>query len=266
MSPTPFMKAACTGFPILHRLHLAALEWIIVIPLCRLMIIVWTLVIPKWNLVVTMQNLVLPLCLLVIPRRPPLPQAPHQELLSPCLFPESQGEGGGEGLAAQPMRIQRPAQPSQWPRMSAGPIIIRYLRERPSINQRPVTPPRWRVPQCTRVKASIPLIPHSLPFQRPIGIQSFHLGWSAVIFQGFISRPFQTSGRIWQLNLSEWTSQDQASPHLLYCNPASNPSLDGLLGLIWLVLHERLGELWERGLESSTHCCRAPNAQTPVSQ
>ena len=50
------------------------------------------------------------LCLLVIPRRLPLPQAPHQELLSPCLIPESQGEGGGEGIAAQPMRIQRPAQ------------------------------------------------------------------------------------------------------------------------------------------------------------
>ena len=57
------------------------------------------------------QNLVLPLCLLVIPRRPPLPQAPHQELLSPCLSPESAGEGGEERLAAQPMRIQRPAQP-----------------------------------------------------------------------------------------------------------------------------------------------------------
>ena len=47
MSPTPFMKAACTGFPILHHLHFAALEWIIVIllynlviPLCRLVIVV----------------------------------------------------------------------------------------------------------------------------------------------------------------------------------------------------------------------------------
>ena len=36
-----------------------------------------------------------------------------QELLSPRLIPESQGEGGGEGIAAQPMRIQRPAQPPQ---------------------------------------------------------------------------------------------------------------------------------------------------------
>ena len=44
--------------------------------------------------------------------------------------------------------------------------------------------------------ASTPLIPHSLSFQRPIGIQRFHLGWSAVNFQGFISRPFQTSCRI----------------------------------------------------------------------
>ena len=54
-----------------------------------------------------------PLCLLVIPRRPPLPLTPHQELLSPCLIPRSQGEGGEEGTAAQPMKIQRPAQPPQ---------------------------------------------------------------------------------------------------------------------------------------------------------
>ena len=54
-----------------------------------------------------------PLCLIVIPRRPPLPLTPHQELLSPCLIPESQGEGGEEGTAAQPMKIQHPAQPPQ---------------------------------------------------------------------------------------------------------------------------------------------------------
>ena len=82
------------------------------------------------------------------------------------------------------MRIQRPAQPPQWPRMSAGPIIIQYLRERPSINQRPVTPPRWRVPQCTMVKASTPLISHSLPFQRPIGIQRFLFGLERCEFPG----------------------------------------------------------------------------------
>ena len=51
-----------------------------------------------------------PLCLLVIPRRPPLPLTHHRELLSPCLIPRSQGEGG-EGTAAQPMRIQRPSDP-----------------------------------------------------------------------------------------------------------------------------------------------------------
>ena len=64
-------------------------------------------------------------------------------------------------------------------------------------------PTQMKSAQCTRVKASTPLIPHSLPFQRPIGIQRFHLGWNAVNFQGFISRAFQTSGRILQLNLIE---------------------------------------------------------------
>ena len=49
-------------------------------------------------------------------------------------------------------------------------------------------PTQMKSAQCTRVKASTPLIPHSLPFQQPIGIQRFHLGWSAV--------NFQTSGRI----------------------------------------------------------------------
>ena len=45
MSPTPFMKAACTGFPILRHLHLAALEWTVVIPL-------WKLVLPLFRLVI----------------------------------------------------------------------------------------------------------------------------------------------------------------------------------------------------------------------
>ena len=36
MSPNTFMKAACTGSTILRRLHLAALVWIIMIPLCNL--------------------------------------------------------------------------------------------------------------------------------------------------------------------------------------------------------------------------------------
>ena len=124
---------------ILHRLRLAAPLWIIVIPL-------WILVIP--------------LCILVIPQHPPLILVHLQELLSPCPIPRSPGEGGEGGTAAQPMRIQRPAQPPQWPRMSAGSIGIRHPRERPSINQWPVTPPRWWVPQCTKIKASTPFICH----------------------------------------------------------------------------------------------------------
>ena len=142
---------------------------------------------------------VLPLCILVIPRRPPLPQVPHQEFLSPCLSPENAGEGGGERLAAQPMKMQRLAQLPRWPRMSAGPIRMQGSRERPSISQGPVTPPRWWVLRCTRTKASTLLISHSLPSQRPIEIQHSLLDWSAVNFQAYINRPFQTSGRIWLL-------------------------------------------------------------------
>ena len=37
---------------------------------------------------------------------------------------------------------------------------------------------------------------YRLPFQRPIEIQHSNLAWTAVNFQGFISRPFQTPGRI----------------------------------------------------------------------
>ena len=66
----------------------------------------------------------------------------------------------------------------------------------------------------------------------------------------------KTPDRIWLPPLLEWTTQDLASPHLLCCNPAPNPSLDFLLGHKWLVLHERLGKLQERGLELCTHCCR----------
>ena len=59
---------------------------------------------------ITLCILVIPLCLLVIPGHPPLTLMHLRELLSPCLIPRSQGEGG---TAAQPMRIQRPAQPPQ---------------------------------------------------------------------------------------------------------------------------------------------------------
>ena len=45
MSPTPFLKAACTGSTTLHHLRLAALVWIIVIPLCNLVILLCSLVI-----------------------------------------------------------------------------------------------------------------------------------------------------------------------------------------------------------------------------
>ena len=99
-------------------------------------------------------------------------------------------------------------------------------------------------------------------FPAAMEIQHSSLAWTVVDFQGFISRLIQTPDRIWLPLLLEWTTQDLASPHLLCCNPAPNPSLDCLLGNEWLVLHERLGKLQERGLELCTHCCRVPNALT----
>ena len=64
-----------------------------------------TPVIPLWTLVI-------PLCIIVIPWHPPLVK--HlQELLSLRHIPRSPGEGGKGRTAAQPMRIQRPAQPPQ---------------------------------------------------------------------------------------------------------------------------------------------------------
>ena len=72
---------------------------------------------------------------------------------------------------------------------------------------------------------------------------AFQFGLTTVDFQGFISRLIQTPDRIWLPPLLEWTTRDLASPHLLCCNPAPNPSLDCLLGNKWLVLHERLGTL-----------------------
>ena len=230
------MKAAWIGFTTLRRLHLATALWTLVIPL-------WTLVIPLWTI--------------VIPRHPPL-SVHLQGLPSPRHIPRSPGEGGEEGTAAQPIRIQ----PPQWPRMSAGPIRIQHPRARPSLSQWPMTPPRWWVPQCTSIQASTPPICHSLTFQQPMEIQHSSLAWTAVEFQGFISRPIQTPDRIWLPPLLEWTTQDLASPHLLCCNPAPNPSLDCLLGDQWLALHERLGKLQERGLELYSQCCRAPNALT----
>ena len=44
-------------------------------------------------------------------------------------------------------------------------------------------------------------------------------------------------------NPSRVNNSGSGLPHLLCCNPAPNPSLDCLLGIKWLVLHERLGKL-----------------------
>ena len=144
----------------------------------------------------------------MIPRHPPL-SVHLQELLSPRHSPRSPGKGEEEGTAAQPIRIQRPAQPPQWPRMSAGPIGIQHPRARPSLSQRPMTPPRWWVPQCTSIQASTPLICHSLTFQQPMEIQHSSLAWTAVEFQGFISQLIQTPGAKQGIAPADYTISNQ---------------------------------------------------------
>ena len=61
---------------------------------------------------------------LVIPRRPPLLRAAHQELLSPHLSLRNAGEGEGDRLAEQPIRIGHPAAPvtpdERWANERAG--------------------------------------------------------------------------------------------------------------------------------------------------
>ena len=213
------MKTAWIGSLTPRRLHLAA---------------------PIWNL--------------LVPLHPPL-QRSSQELFLPSQGRRNPGEGGKGRLPSQPIKIQRAAQPPQWPRMTAGPIEMQHPREQPNPSQRPMTPRRWGVPQCIRLC-------HSLPSQQPMKMQDSHLTWTAVNFLGFISRPRSTQGRIWQPPLQESTALDLASPHLLLSNPTPNPSLDCPLGAKWLFPLERLGKPMERGLELCTRCCPAPHAQT----
>ena len=142
----------------------------------------------------------------------------------------SPGEGGEERLPAQSIIIQQPARPTPWPRMSAGPIEIQHLRERPDPTQRPMTSRGWGVPQWSISTASTPLVCHCLPFQRPMRIQGSHLAWTTLNFLGFLSRP-QPGFDCHPQQLS--TALDLASPHLLFSNPTPNPSLDCLLGQWW---------------------------------
>ena len=58
---------------------------------------------------------------LVRPRRPPLLRASHQELLSPHLSLRNAGEGEGDSLAEQPIRIGRPVTTDErWANERAG--------------------------------------------------------------------------------------------------------------------------------------------------
>ena len=96
--PNPSTRAACTGFQTLYRLHLPAL-WITVKPLSFPPVI---LCVPVITPLKTQK--------LVLPRPPPLLTVRYQELLLPYCPLENAGEGGGETLARQPMRIRFPAQ------------------------------------------------------------------------------------------------------------------------------------------------------------
>ena len=148
MSPNPCMKAACIGSMTPCRLPLAAQPWNLLIPLPP----------PFWR------NL--------------------QELLPPSRSIKSPGEGEEERLPAQPIKMQRLAKPTPWPRMSTGPMKIQHAGQWPDPAQRPMTSRRWGVPQCISIPASTPLMCHSLPFQRPMKMQDPHFACTTLNFLG----------------------------------------------------------------------------------
>ena len=164
---------------------------------------------------------------------------------------------GGSSQSHQPMKIRHPAWLTQQPRLDHQPMRIRpaYLPAQwPGWGQRPIgilpfqdlsLEPAghlgvlsWSIP-----KASSPLLCHSIPFQQPIKIEIARFSWTTLKSGVYINRPGLTPDRIRLPTVREITSPDSASPHLLSSNPLPSPSLDRLLGSIWLIPQERQGKL-----------------------
>ena len=159
------------------------------------------------------------------------------------------------------MRIQRPAQLTSRPRLRCQPIVIPPAglpAQRPSPGHRPMTFQEASlepgVSQWSISRASPPLRCHSIPSQQPIEMQNANLAWTTLKSGGYINRPGMTPDRIRLPTVREITSPDSASPHLLFSNPLPSPSLDRLLGNLWLIPQERQEKLEGRSLESSTRC------------
>ena len=79
-------------------------------------------------------------------------------------------------------------------------------------------------------------------------IENADLAWTTLKSGGYINWPSTASGRIHQPAVIETPSPDLVSPHLLSSNPPTNPSLDRLLGLYYLlILREKRGTLEDIG-------------------
>ena len=146
-----------------------------------------------------------------------------------------------------------PSAVTRWGQRPIGIVPFQDLRLEPAGHLGVLS---WIIP-----KASSPLLCHSIPFQQPIKIEIAHFYWTTLKSGVYINRPGLTPNRIRLPTVREITSPDSASPHLLSSNPLPSPSLDRLLGYIWLISQERQGKLEGRGLESSTRC-PTPLAQT----
>ena len=158
--------------------------------------------------------------------------------------------GVGRGSQQQqPMRIRPAWLPAQRPGRGQRPIEIRRFLgislESTSL---------WGVPQWSILRPSCAHSTHSSPTWEPMRIQIARFAWTTLKSGGYISWPGMTPDRIRLPTVRKITSLDSASPHLLFSNPLPSPSLDRLLGNIWLIPQERQGKLEGRGLESSTRC------------
>ena len=183
-----------------------------------------------------------------LPLHPPRTRRPQKFITS---FQDAcdLGDAGESSQPHQPMKIRHPTWLTQRPRLGHQPMRIRpaYLPEqRPGRGQWPIRillfqdfslEPAghpgvlsWSIP-----KASSPLLRHSIPFQQLIRIEIARFAWTTLKSGVYINRPRLTPERIRLPTVREITSPDSASPHLLSSNPLPNPSLDRLLGILWLI-------------------------------